>query len=279
MENELVKIALESDKASEFLLNLKKSKGLSYEQLARKGKFKSKSQVFDILNRKKAITQISFEKLLKAFGLRNEFEDLLSCLVSKERALQLNSEDQLIEINKNLVQIHKKINISYKKSKDLDLSKDLFLKAPHFLQILSSIPFKGTTIDEIHKATGISASRLREQVSFLSKHSVIKMEQKSIYSSNLIWMSHLPLGRNGFKHFLLDTQYRNINVIRRLTIKEEDNTLFTSMCFSVKESNIKELKTRLSKVIRQFMIENEEEDFDCVVNLNLSFFMESILHK
>jgi hypothetical protein len=238
-----------------------------YADIARIGKFASRSFPRDVIRGSKRLTPRSLEKFVVGLGLRGDLAEYFRALVEKEEAECRTAGATLERIEKQTAGIRARLA---KRASTTSIPNEEAIFEEDFPRIYASLGSSesGATVGEIARRSGLPTRNLREAISRLVDRRVI-IQRGIRYSAA---EGHLNIeglrGKGAFqKRFARNTR-RAIDSLE--TKLASDSCLFLTSTYSVRSGELPVLKEELRRILQKYVDGAECAEGDRVVELTVS---------
>ncbi len=241
-------------------------KGFSYEKLARRAGFASKSFAKDVGAGRKRLTPRSLPKMILGLGLHGAEKTLLQHLVG-------------IEEDGNSEAVQKKLEKTRQKLRNLGLKKalketaaDVVYQSLATLQVFTALgDFNvGATKEEILDRTSLSVKEIEETLETLSSEGLVTIQNDRFCACD----DHVTF-RNLADHLNFKKIFRQaLNLARSQAEMDfaSREKLFLQSTFPVQKENLAQLKQRLRDTIEEFVQEASDSPGNKIQVLQLAMF-------
>ncbi|HXH29305.1 MAG TPA: TIGR02147 family protein [Bacteriovoracaceae bacterium] len=256
---------LESESYREFLkrfFEIKKrlNPGYSYNVFARSALL-AKSLPRDIVEGERRLTEKSLPKFLRAMQLPGLVEEFFIKLVESET--NPSSKNYLHK----LAQMY--IETSFTKSFTDQNFQD---SAIPFIYAASGNVGVGSSLTEIAHRTGLPEEKIRGLIDKLEALELGRFDQKTDKFTPSVSQVHVNSGNENanFRSFYL----YSLELVRASFTVAQKKGLFYSDVFSLNEKDLPRVKEELEKLLKSFVLKNENSTGDSVAVMNLGFFRQ-----
>jgi uncharacterized protein (TIGR02147 family) len=262
-QEKFISLLIKCDNYRSFLLDafhhMKSVKrGYSLTLLARKIGCKSKSYPNDVMNGRRSLSAGYAPGFASAFGLKGDSRKLFLKLVELEKTT--DKEELIKEIDHLKYRLKNQRDLKNKKPTELFESGD-------WIDVYASLGSleKGSSLAEIQKRTGLTASVILKTLKHMQDKSIIKYDSQTdrYYAGNLHYFFEDVSYDSFFQKRIMDLLQRAESTASNYatgTLPKKD--FFHCSTFSILEKDIPQIKTELRDVLNKFAQDAEFSDGD-----------------
>jgi uncharacterized protein (TIGR02147 family) len=271
-----LKILTSRSNYREFILSCieirnKKGRRFGYSDIARRGAFKSRSFPREVALGKKNLTHSSLQKFVIGLGLKGILAEYFRALVELETPECRTQNFQSDKLENKLRNLRSRLLKKSFANVDTKVSEAPFELA-HIPQVYAALglPLVGATLSEIKKRTSLPIDEIATVIEKLLKSGFIEQQgQRYLAKQNHLNLPGLKQSQI-FKEFFLKTVAEASMKARSHFDSDED--LFFSSSFSVKKSDLRQLKNELREVLLRYVDDAEKPQGDSVVSMACALF-------
>jgi hypothetical protein len=244
-----------------------KTRRFGYADVARIGKFASRSFPRDVIRGSKRLTSRSVEKFIVGMGLRGEFAAYFRTLVEKEEAECRSPGTTLLRLEKVATGLRRRLA---KKAAGASVPDDEAIFEEDFPRIYAGLGSSesGATLGEIAGRSRLATKNLRPALDRLVERGVVLRRGIRYYASE----AHLHVeglrGKGAFSRRFSRNATRAIDLLE--TKLESNACLFFASTYSVRSEELPALKEELRSVLQRYVDAAEKPEGDKVVELTVS---------
>lgn len=252
-----------------FIEEESKLKRFGFSDIARQGGFAARSFPRDVALGQKRITLNSLPKIIKGLGLTSDLAEYFRILVELAHTDCRMKDVSELKLQQSLEGI--RLRLSEKNEVVLE-NKSLAYKARNAPQIYAALGNKnrGSTVKEIQTRTNLSEEEIFETLGYMLELKLIEKRQGRFFlKENHIQLQGLKTNEFFKKHFthLCEKSIRAANAKFN-----SDEALFLSSAFSVRKSDLPQLKNELRQLLHRYIDAAEKDEGDKVVQLMAGMF-------
>jgi hypothetical protein len=244
-----------------------KLRRFGYADVARLGKFASRSFPRDVIRGTKRLTPRSIEKFVVGLGLRGELTEYFRALVEKEEAECRPAGVTLERVEKQAAGLRARLA---KRASGTAIRDDEAIFEEDFPRIYASLGSSesGATLGEISRRSGLATRSLREALGRLVAKGVV-LQHGIRYLASEGHLNIEGLRRKGaFQRSFTRNARRAIDSIEAKL--DSDSCLFLASTYSVRADELPALKEELRRVLQRYIDGAERPEGDRVVELTVS---------
>lgn len=277
LENEMLK----ADSYRQFIalffkktISGEKLSRLSYQSFATRASFSSKSFIADVIASRKRLTPASFDKVVLGLGLNKLWAEYFRCLVSIEESDFCVGKMPQDYYKKRMTNLKKQLSKRKKTMHQKGSSSAIqVMLTPYFPEVYAALGSteEGATLEQISLRTKIHKGLLPKILSDFEKvHLVKHAEATNRYMpiTDSIEADYLQ-SQDAFEKDYL----RSLDKIK-VRFRQQANSqssLFMNQTFSVKTTQLAELRSGLAKIINEFAEQAESFDGDAIAEISIGF--------
>lgn len=239
-----------------------KQKPCSYNQIAIRAGFKSRSFPREVANGHKKLTASSLPLMIKGMGLKNDLAEYFKVLVCLQHP-------EILEVPKSLGQLKRKLSnlrARIQGERSVSVGNDPYeVKYFPFVYAACGTFENGATITQVKQRSGLDDTTLNKTLEHLVNLGVLRKQGIRIFpkESHLVMKELVksPGFRQHFQH-LLDLASK----AARADFESQEKLFFTSS-FSVKREDVPQLKLELMKTLLQFVDGSEDAEGNKVMSI------------
>ncbi len=223
----------------------------------------AKSVPRDVIEGERRLTEKSLPKFLRALDLPGLMEEFFIKLVESETAGANEVYTQKIS--------QMFLETNFKRSFTDDNFKD---RSVPFIYAASGKVGEGSTLEVISRRTGLSPGEILEAIpklEALGLGSYDKLTRRFIPSTSQVHVSS-ETSRTHFIDFYLYCLGLQQAAVSSKTPPPMDSSLFYNDVFSVNAEDLPKLKEQLEKLVKSFVLKNENPNGNSVAIVNLGLF-------
>lgn len=252
---------------------------ISYAELSRRAGFKARSFPREVVKGDRSVNLKNIEQFAEGLRLNRELKSLLTTLVQIEST---EVPEKIAKLQETLQRLRRKIRSPKQianpaiPKQALPVKLDRWVKETAFAKVYAALGEAevGATVDEIQSRTGLSLSDVGHALRILEKWEVLQFNASS--GRYLPMHLHVLLSAHSseeiFRACFQDAVSRMQTAFPEKAQSKED--LFFASTFSVRKSNMPELRQRMKELLSEFVEESETALGDDVVTLAAGLFRD-----
>jgi hypothetical protein len=256
------------------LLDERRANGekVNFSGLSRRAGFASRSYIKEVLEGKKRVAAPSLLRFIKAFRLDKTTGSLFSFLVALEEEdvnfEGLSSEHLRLKIEATREKLSRRIS----KSKNVNRS-DAFAPGPRAVEVFAALgsPERGASIEQIQSRSRLDQETCMKVLNYFLAKKIIRHEKGRYFLSQ----PNLDLGSLGkdlaFKK-LFGRVIEELNQSHRSKLSSKEELFFYS-AYSVRRSQLPEMKKRLRELLLEYIDTEQVDDGDAVVKTVIALYL------
>lgn len=247
-------------------LNKRNSSAFSFNYMAQRCGFSSKSFLKDVMSKKKKLSLDSAFKITKGLNFPSTWAKYFLELVKKD----LNQKNDSLSKE----QIRLKIKLS---GKNIEVKEDvghsLFQQIQHWPYVYAALGTleTGATLMDIEKRTGLSEAEVEGTLEILVTEKLVLKKGRRFYPAS----SEVFFEKLGKSEFFKNFFCRSILKSQELAFRKfgSPDTLFYSMALSIKPEKMPEFRLELAELLDKYTTEIEDPNGTRVASLNCAFHL------
>lgn len=257
----------------ELLDEKSRRKKINFSELSRRAGFSSRSFLKEVLDGKKQLTLSSADRVKKALGLSGLWATYFETLVSME--LTETRSEKSIELTGRLDKMRARLE-KQSERKTLKTSakqNDTLFNDAKIGEVYASLgtPQKGANLEEVMSRCGLAPEACQTVLNRLSREGLIEKRDLRYYVLDAS-LDIFGLGdRATFQRFYLEALKRLEHRAQKGLVSEQE--FFTHSVFCIEEKRMPELKSRLKKLLVEFLDESQNDDGDRTAKLTLGLYL------
>lgn len=247
---------------------------MSFQDLAKRAGFGSKSFLNDVIAGRKRLTPRSLDKVSSALGLSGAWAEYFKCLVAREETIFQNARQQRPFFQNRVEVLHKKLSAKRTTHKSQGLSPlvEAFLDRdfPDVYAALGSLE-DGETLDVIMARTHLPIHRVQTVLNKMLDVELVRWDQKTqrYYAQATTLLSESLRDARVFQQDF----FRSLRKVQERFPKQAqtDRALFMSQTFSVRFADLPRLQAELAQSAIQFVEHAETSKGDAIAEICIGF--------
>lgn len=265
---------LEAQGHQEFLrvlyeLNKKNSSAFSFNYMAQRCGFSSKSFLKDVMSKKKKLSLDSAYKITKGLNFPSTWGRYFLEIVKKD----LTADQDLAVNSKEQTRLKTKLAGKNLEVKQDDVGHALFQRIQHWPYVYAALGTveTGASALDIEKRTGLSEGVVEGTLEILVTEKLVVKKGRRYYPAS----SEIFFEKLGKSEFFKNFFCRSILKSQELALKKfgSPDALFYSMALSIKPEKMPDFRLELAELLDKYTTEIEDPNGTRVASLNCAFHL------